>query len=197
MSGEAIPDSPAPDPVFGVGVQLPDGTVLCKACGCEVEWSECEECGGEGGHDGHEEDALWYHPGEVAPCSGCNSEGGHHYCPEPACPTGAVGLVELDQKPLFIPLKREYFEAFEAGRKTWEYRRKGSRWNAETCAIGRRVTLSLGYGKGRRMAGVIIGFRIHGAPAELPGWTECYGSGPGKAACLEIRVDRDGRDQIR
>ena len=28
-----------------------------------------------------------------------------------------------DEKPLFIPLKREYFEAFEAGTKDTEYRR--------------------------------------------------------------------------
>lgn len=32
-------------------------------------------------------------------------------------------------KPLFIPIKREFFEAFERGDKTHEYRLYGPRWN--------------------------------------------------------------------
>jgi len=56
----------------------------------------------------------------------------------------------VSDKPLFLPLKREYFDAFEAGIKTHEYRLYGPRWNEKNCRIGRPVTLSCGYGKGRR-----------------------------------------------
>lgn len=67
-------------------------------------------------------------------------------------------------KPLFIPLKREYFEAFKSGVKTEELRRYGPRWNTETCTIGRPVTLSLGYGKAHRITGKIWRFkRQHGS----------------------------------
>lgn len=60
-------------------------------------------------------------------------------------------------KPLFIPLKREWFEAFERGEKTHEYRIYGPRWNATTCAPGRAVLLSYGY-SGRRLSGVVRSF---------------------------------------
>lgn len=36
-------------------------------------------------------------------------------------------------KPLFIPLKKEYYEAFECGEKTVEYRAYGPWWNEKTC----------------------------------------------------------------
>jgi len=59
-------------------------------------------------------------------------------------------------KPLFVPLKKQWFLAFERGEKTVEYRR-GKRWNERTCAIGRPVVLSLGY-SGRRLIAVISKF---------------------------------------
>lgn len=37
----------------------------------------CGLCGGDGWFDGHEEDPLWYHPGELVPCSQCGGRG--HY----------------------------------------------------------------------------------------------------------------------
>jgi len=61
-------------------------------------------------------------------------------------------------KPLFIPLKREYYEAFANGSKTHEYRLYGKRWNEKTCYYGRDVVLSLGYGKQNRMVGKITAF---------------------------------------
>lgn len=64
----------------------------------------------------------------------------------------------LALKPLFVPLHAPHFEAFEAGRKTYEYRKYGSRWNEKTCLPGRRVTLSYGYGKQRRIKGIIKSF---------------------------------------
>ena len=62
-------------------------------------------------------------------------------------------------KPLFIPLKREYFEEFATGKKTTEFRQYGPRWNERTCKVGRTVVLSLGYGKQRRLTGIITGFK--------------------------------------
>ncbi len=56
-----------------------------------------------------------------------------------------------DAPLLFIPLKREHFEAFERGEKWYEYRRFGKRWNAKVCRVGRPVVLSLGYGMSRRL----------------------------------------------
>ena len=67
-------------------------------------------------------------------------------------------------KPLFIPLNGVYYDAFESGKKHYELRPYGKRWNEKVCATGRRVVLSRGYGKARRLNGVIIGF------AETPLW---------------------------
>lgn len=93
-------------------------------------------------------------------------------------------------KPLFIPLKREYFEAFFSGEKRQEYRPWGPRWNDRTCVIGRPVVLSCGYGKGRRLCGEIVAILKHEAPEFLPGWKECYGSRKGSACVITISVDR-------
>lgn len=62
-------------------------------------------------------------------------------------------------KPLFIPLKSEYYEAFKADLKTEELRLYGPRWNHQTCLIGREVILSKGYGKQHRMKGRIWKFK--------------------------------------
>ena len=71
-------------------------------------------------------------------------------------------------KPLFIPLKAEFYDAFEAHLKEFEYRLAGPRWNAGTCIIGRLVVLSCGY-SGARRVGVISNFAtwpLHDASAE-------------------------------
>lgn len=60
-------------------------------------------------------------------------------------------------KPLFVPLKREWFEAFERGDKRQEIRRYGSHYNERTCRIGRAAILRLGY-SGREMRARIVGF---------------------------------------
>lgn len=92
------------------------------------------------------------------------------------------------QKPLFVPLKREYFEAFRRGEKTTEFRPLGPRWNERTCALGRSVVLSLGYGKAHRLAGIITGFSTDPYPQRRPGWTDCYGDRHTIAACIEIKI---------
>jgi hypothetical protein len=90
---------------------------------------------------------------------------------------------------LFVPLKREYFEAFERGEKTEEFRPYGPRWNEKTCAVGRLVTLSMGYGKQRRLRGEVVSFVKDRHPFLLPGWLACYGDKLGvQAARIGIRV---------
>lgn len=64
----------------------------------------------------------------------------------------------MDEKPLFIPLKTEWFRLFEAGTKDTEYRAYGPRWNENTCRIGRWATLSHGY-SGKRLKRVVTGFK--------------------------------------
>jgi hypothetical protein len=67
-------------------------------------------------------------------------------------------------KPLFVPLKARYFDAFARGEKTDELRRYGPRWNERTCVVDRPVILSRGYGRQRRLTGRIWKFkRQHGS----------------------------------
>lgn len=90
---------------------------------------------------------------------------------------------------IFLPLKAQYYDQFVRGTKRTEYRRRGVRWNADTCLIGRRVVLSRGYGKQHRIAGTITGFCYDTIPSKLPGWKECYGTNSGDAACITISVN--------
>ena len=92
--------------------------------------------------------------------------------------------------PLFIPLKREYYAAFNSGLKTEEFRPYGLRWNERTCWIGRSVILSLGYGRQARRVGEVIGFRIVQDVGSLPGWVACYGDRKGQAAAIRINLSQ-------
>ena len=95
-------------------------------------------------------------------------------------------------KPLFIPLKTKYYEAFEQGRKDEEYRLYGSRWNEKTCYIGRAVTLSKGYGKQNRLKGTITGFqRLSGEHLKPQTQQSLQSLYPGKNdfAAIEIRLE--------
>lgn len=94
----------------------------------------------------------------------------------------------MPEKPLFIPLKREYFEAFLEGRKTIEYRPFGARWNEKTCIVGRPVLLSLGYGKQHRLQGRITRLVKSLAASKTASWIACYGPGPCVVACIHIEV---------
>lgn len=69
-------------------------------------------------------------------------------------------------KPLFIPLKKEYFQQFKNGTKTKsrdglmiEFRKYGPRWNERTITPNREVVLSLGY-SGERITATIIRLEI-------------------------------------
>jgi hypothetical protein len=95
------------------------------------------------------------------------------------------------EKPLFVPLNGRFIDDFEAGRKTEEFRPYGPRWNERTCRIGRAVVLSYGYGKARRLQGVITGFEAHLEPTLTEAWAACYGEKlrdrpDVRAACIRI-----------
>lgn len=90
------------------------------------------------------------------------------------------------EKPLFIPLKTPYFEAFLRGTKNTEYRLYGPRWNERTCRIGRRVVLSLGYGKKARLAGVVSDFWKD--TSRTDDFKACYPGKAGAMACIQIKL---------
>lgn len=92
-------------------------------------------------------------------------------------------------RPLFIPLRSEYFEAFERGVKTTEFRPYGPRWNGDTCCPGRKVVLSCGYGKSRRLNGRVVSFTTSALPTTTTAWRDCYGDRGGVAACIEIELE--------
>jgi hypothetical protein len=83
--------------------------------------------------------------------------------------------------PLFIPLRREWFDAFASGAKTDEWRRHGARWNASTCIVGRPVVLALGYTR-TRLSGVVTAFAVRPATGEA---AAIFGTG---TACAVISI---------
>ena len=95
----------------------------------------------------------------------------------------------MTEKPLFIPLKTEYYDAFASGKKTIERRKYGAGWNEQTCRVGRRVTLSKGYGKQNRLYGTIKAFYVSAAAAKSDEWIAVYGPGEAVAACIGIELD--------
>ncbi len=99
-----------------------------------------------------------------------------------------IALESGEERPLFVPLKREYFCAFKAGLKTYEYRKYGPKWNEVTCRIGREVALSLGYGKEHRLQGWVTSFEVREHVADIPGWTACYGDSEANAAVIGITL---------
>lgn len=104
--------------------------------------------------------------------------------------------VRVAEKPLFIPLKREFFEAFARGEKTEEYRKHAGPWSAKNCRVGREVVLSLGYGKAHRLRGTIVSFQEEHSPETLPGWIECYGEPtpmgyPWNAAVIGVKLHNE------
>lgn len=94
-------------------------------------------------------------------------------------------------KPLFIPLNGEFFDAFAAGTKNTEYRLYGPRWNEGTCPIGRRVVLSRGYGKARRLHGKIVDFSADRVVAGYEAFKRCYPDAVDPvAACIRIELEK-------
>jgi len=65
----------------------------------------------------------------------------------------------MSERPLFVPLYGEHFDNFASGKKTFEYRQHGARWNETTCRVGRPVILSRGY-SGPRLKATIVSVAI-------------------------------------
>lgn len=96
-------------------------------------------------------------------------------------------------KPLFIPLKTEYYEDFLSGDKGIEFRRYGPRWNEQTCVRGRKLVLSKGYGKKNRVEGVVGGFWKKHIDDMDPALREVllslYPEGLGFVACIGVKLN--------
>ena len=98
------------------------------------------------------------------------------------------GPVTEATKPLFVPLKGEYFDAFASGAKNTEYRLYGKRWNERTCRIGRAVTLSRGY-SGARLRGHVSDFFVL-AGCRSADFLACYQDAvDAQMACIQIRLE--------
>lgn len=61
----------------------PEFMPTCLVCGCDLEWQQCYECGGEGGWLAYERDydPLWDNPDDWVACDLCEGEGGWLECP--------------------------------------------------------------------------------------------------------------------
>jgi hypothetical protein len=95
-------------------------------------------------------------------------------------------------RPLFIPLKTEFFNAFVGGHKSEELRVYGPRWNEKTCAFGRDVVLSKGYGKQARLKGSIRSFKKQHASTfgscHKKAIKECFGTLDIDIAVITIEI---------
>lgn len=96
-------------------------------------------------------------------------------------------------KPLFIPLKTEYYRSFENGTKTHEYRRYSNRWDEVSCRIGRLVVLALGYSGPGRLRGKVSSFRqlrySDLSCANQAAWLQCYGAEDVTVAEIGIELE--------
>ena len=94
---------------------------------------------------------------------------------------------------LFVPLVRQHFDDFKSGAKKEEFRSFGPRWNRTTCRIGRKVVLSLGYGKGNRLTGRVtslrIGSRVTTVINARPEWKAIYGEARREVIAIGITLD--------
>jgi hypothetical protein len=101
-----------------------------------------------------------------------------------------------DEKPLFVPLRAEHYDAFLDGSKREEYRLYGKGWNERVCRPGRAVVLSRGYGKQNRIRGRIRDFSAISFYDLTPKWRKavraCYGQklgrGIGRATIARIGI---------
>lgn len=94
-------------------------------------------------------------------------------------------------KPIFIPLKSEYYQAFLDGSKRIEYRRAGvGQFTLAKCTPGREVTLSKGYGTRNRIKGTVIRSWIEHHEHPTGAIAACYGTEPIDIIAIEIAVDR-------
>jgi hypothetical protein len=86
-------------------------------------------------------------------------------------------------KPLWIPLKRKYFDAFKNGTKTIEYRHNSRQWTEKHIYPGRPVTLGCGY-SGPRLRAVVTKFETRIMDSETYGPNQ-------RLALIHLRVLQD------
>jgi len=105
---------------------------------------------------------------------------------------GKKSMIDLE-RPLFIPLKTEFYNQFIWGEKDTEFRKYGARWNELTCPPMRPVILSKGYGKKFRRSGVISRFnkthidKIN--PLIRESLKALYPDGIEFVACIGVKLD--------
>jgi DnaJ-class molecular chaperone len=75
-----------------IGGDQYEGGPYCKHCEQELDWEDCDACGGEGEYDAYEEDPLWFDPGDTEPCQQCGGAGGWYYCANRDC-AGKVKVI--------------------------------------------------------------------------------------------------------
>jgi len=78
-------------------------------------------------------------------------------------------------KPVYLPVKRKWFELYAKGEKTVELRRMGTRITAQITRytpleanIGREVRIRLGYGGREELRGVIRDVKIYPLVEAIP-----------------------------
>ncbi len=79
-------------------------------------------------------------------------------------PTGRV--IDVTDR-LFVPLKGEFYRAFESGAKTWELRGVNDQFNPDTVRVGRSVELRRGYSTDDSLWGVVTAVRTFETPDEI------------------------------
>lgn len=84
--GEAAAESGG-DGLIGLGYRGSDGAVTCALCDIEMEWEDCQTCGGDGVEDAYEDDPINCSPGEEMPCRECRGRGGFWWCDNRDCKT--------------------------------------------------------------------------------------------------------------
>jgi hypothetical protein len=106
-----------------------------------------------------------------------------------------ISLENATPRPLFVPLKTEWFRAFASGSKREEFRVFGPRWNERTCAVGRRVTLSHGYSRRERLHGQVARFERRAwdsfSAAQQARLCEVFGRSDVDVAVIGVRLDAD------
>jgi hypothetical protein len=98
---------------------------------------------------------------------------------------------------LFVPLKRQPFEAFAAGTKRWEIRRNEGQWLKAQPGMAARLRLGYsGNGELRRIVGrLVIAMDAARLWDEVPWWhTIPWAKGPEHAAEL-VRVMLQGKPE--
>jgi hypothetical protein len=75
-----------------IGGDQYEGGPYCEHCEHELEWVDCDQCGGDGmgDHDCGEDCCPCLDPEPNEPCAQCRGAGGWHWCDNHACPRNAL-----------------------------------------------------------------------------------------------------------